>query len=544
MTELIKSEYEKWKRQLTGFLKGQMARDIRVVVSIELQRLTDIVNVQISGQQGTFKTNTCLAYDENLQLVAWGYPALAQEPPKRIKSTARPQPKPVELFKLHLANIKEDEKPPLPPGLDSKRAVTDYLHEMNKVRFVCSVPAEWHHEAKAIMRECMYNAGYLDHRLSENLEFTTEPEAAAIYCMKSLNEYRLTPGSSFMIVDCGGGTVDLTTRTLLPAMKLSEITERSGDLCGSSYVDREFLKFLGKKLGYAAMRKLKENNYGQMQYLVQQFCSRVKFAFNGNPTEFSVKELDIERVCPALVQYVEGHAKEQMEEADWLVEFDFQSVKDMFDPVVNKIIELIQRQLSSTERKCAAMFLVGGFSESLYLQSQIRRHFATQVPIIAVPRHPIAAIVRGALEYGLHMEVIQTRVLKFCYGVEVSAKWDKTDPFERRTESGRVFRFHKLALRGTEVAVDQKFCYTAGPVVPNQTDMTFNIFTTQNNNARYCDEEGMRMLGKMKIDLPDPHRGKNRLVEFTLTFGTMEIKATAVNKRTGQVYESSFILEF
>ncbi|RHZ71894.1 hypothetical protein Glove_249g8 [Diversispora epigaea] len=551
-----------------------MAKDIRVVVSIDFGTTFSgfaysnktnpeiITNDSWPEQQGVFKTNTCLAYDDNLQFPKWGYPALAQEPPKKKKAMAKPQPKPVELFKLHLADVKEDEKPLLPPGLDAKKAITDYLHEMNKlicetlnsrwpglrypaqIRFVVSVPAEWHHEAKATMRECMYNAGYLEHRQSENLEFTTEPEAAAIYCMKSLSEHRLSAGSSFMIVDCGGGTVDLTTRTLLHSMKLSEITERSGDLCGSSYVDREFLRFLGKKLGYAAMKQLKENHYGQMQYLVQQFCSRVKFSFNGNPNEYNTKDLDIERVCPALMQYVTGRAKEQMEESEWLIELDFQSVKDMFDPVINKIIELIQRQLASTERRCAAMFLVGGFSESSYLQSQIRRHFMTKVPLIAVPKHPIAAIVRGALEYGLNMEIIQTRVLKFCYGVEVSAKWEKTDPQERRTPAGRIFRFHKLALRGVEVAVDQKFYYTAGPVVPNQTDMTFNIFITPDSNAKYCDEDGMRMLGKMKIDLPDPQRGKNRLVEFTLTFGTMEVKATAINKRTGQVYESSFVLEF
>ncbi|CAG8551071.1 1869_t:CDS:2, partial [Dentiscutata erythropus] len=455
-------------------------------------------------QAGVFKTNTVLAYDDNLQLVAWGYPALAQEPPKKRKALAKPQPKPVELFKLHLAGIKEEDKPPLPPGLDPKRVITDYLHEMNKliletlnsrwpgirypqqVRFVVSVPAEWQYEAKAVMRES---------------------EAAAIYCMKTLNEHHLSVGSSFLIVDCGGGTVDLTTRTLLPSMKLGEITERSGDLCGSSYVDREFLKFLGRKLGFAAMKKLKENHYGQMQYLVQQFCSRVKFSFNGNPNEYTPKELDIERICPALMQYVTGQAKDQMEDAEWLIELDYQTVKDMFDPVVKKIIDLIQRQCASTERRCAAMFLVGGFSESQYLQTQIRRHFATQIPIIAVPKHPIAAIERGALEYGLNMDIVQTRVLKFCYGVEVSAKWEKHDPPERRTPSGRIFKFHRLALRGVEVAVDQKFYYTAGPVVPNQTDMTFNIYITPDNNAKY-------------------------------------FKATAVNKRNGQIYESTFVLEF
>nr|CAG8578282.1 13557_t:CDS:2 [Entrophospora candida] len=115
------------------------------------------------GQTGVFKTNTVLAYDDNLNLLAWGYPALAEEPSrKQKKNQTKAQSRPVELFKLHLANnIKDDEKPPLPLGLDFKRVITDYLHQMNKsiadvlntrwpglkypqqVRYVISVPAEW-----------------------------------------------------------------------------------------------------------------------------------------------------------------------------------------------------------------------------------------------------------------------------------------------------------------------------------------------------------------------------------------------------------------
>ncbi|CAG8759716.1 16011_t:CDS:1, partial [Acaulospora morrowiae] len=43
------------------------------------------------------------------------------------------------------------------------------------------------------------------------------------------------------------------------------------------------------------------------------------YSDNGNPNEFTTKELDMERVCPALIQYVTGVAKEQMEEAEWIV---------------------------------------------------------------------------------------------------------------------------------------------------------------------------------------------------------------------------------
>jgi len=72
-----------------------MARDIRVVVSIDFGTTFSgfaysnkinpetITNDTWPEQTGVFKTNTVLAYDDNLQLVAWGYPALAQEPPKK-----------------------------------------------------------------------------------------------------------------------------------------------------------------------------------------------------------------------------------------------------------------------------------------------------------------------------------------------------------------------------------------------------------------------------------------------------------------------------
>jgi hypothetical protein len=105
-----------------------------------------------------------------------------------------------------------------------------------------------------------------------------------------------------MVVECGGGTVDLTTRRLLRDNKLSEITERTGDFCGGSYIDQEFLKFLRKWLDY------------------------------------------------------------------W---YKFRRFKSMFDPVIGKIIRLIHGKLSSSKDKCSAIFLVGEFSESKYLQIRV-----------------------------------------------------------------------------------------------------------------------------------------------------------------------------
>ncbi|CAG8567659.1 5043_t:CDS:2 [Paraglomus brasilianum] len=550
--------------------------DIRVVVGIDFgttfsgfayanKKNPDVIETHETWpeQKGVLKTPTVLQYDSAWTVTQWGSPALATRP-NRKRMQNQHDKRPVELFKLHLGNMKENEKPPLPAGLDFKKAITDYLKELKKlmtdalitrwpgldfnrhVLKIMTVPAEYDERARYSMRMCSYQAGLIDTVNSDLLQFTSEPEAAAIYCMRVLKEHDLKEGSTFLIVDCGGGTVDLTMRTLQSIGRLKEVTERTGDFCGGSYVDAEFLKFLSRKVGESAVELLKKNHYTQLQYMVQEFCNRVKFEFTGDPKRYATKEMDLEEVCPVLMQYVKGDYKERMEEAEWLIELNFAAVKDFFDTVVGRIIRLIRGQLAKAKAKgvkCQAMFLVGGFSESPYILKRVKEDFGREVKTIAVPSEPIAAVVRGAVYYGLQMDSIQTRVLKSTYGVEIYPEWKSTDPTTRKTNDGRIYKFYRLATRGTEVKVDQQFGYTAYPVFPTQTGMKFDIYTTSETDATFCDERGMSSFGTLEIELPDTNLGTNRPVDFTLTFGKMETRATAKNKTNGKVYEAKFKLQ-
>ncbi|CAB4408743.1 unnamed protein product [Rhizophagus irregularis] len=278
--------------------------DIRAVVAIDFGTTFSgfaytyrsspeiITNDSWPQQIGPLKTNTVLQYDSNYQnVIKWGNPALAQRQSRRSKDSS--SSKTVELIKLHLGNIPQNEKPSLPRQLNYEKAISDYLREL----------------------------------------------------------------ASFMVVDCGGGTVDLTTRKLLRDNKLSEITERTGDFCGGSYVDREFIKFLSRRLGKSTINLLKENNYGQMQYMIQQFCQKSKFHFTGDRNDFDSFEFDIEEICPILKQYCKDDIKEKMEDNDWIIDINFEDIKSMFDPVVGKIIRLIRGQLNSSKDKCSVIFL-------------------------------------------------------------------------------------------------------------------------------------------------------------------------------------------
>ncbi|RIA94158.1 hypothetical protein C1645_583238 [Glomus cerebriforme] len=204
-----------------------------------------IVHSEWQEYYGRFKTPTVLLYDDEYKNVqSWGFSALKENIYK----------KPVELFKCG----KVSEKSSLPNGLNYKKVITDYLHEIgkvvkqtmndsidfyNQVLIVLTVPAEFDYNGTMAMKECLFKAGLLKDQYSQNLKFITEPEAAAIHCMKFLKN-NLTIGETFMVVNCGGGAVDSTTIQFLEGERLSVMTERSRDDCGDNFVDQEFLKFL------------------------------------------------------------------------------------------------------------------------------------------------------------------------------------------------------------------------------------------------------------------------------------------------------------
>ncbi|CAJ0909912.1 9590_t:CDS:10, partial [Entrophospora sp. SA101] len=212
------------------------------------------------------------------------------------------------------------------------------------------------------------------------------------------------------------------------------------------------------------------------------------------------------------------------------ITFDKAITDYLREMVINKILKLIEKQLSKCS-DCSVMFLVGGFSESKYLQSRIKQKFEDKLKI-AIPPNPITAIVKGACEYGLDRKIVRTRVLLWSYGIKISDKWQTGDPLSRKTINGRIYKFSLMARKGTEVNVNKEFSSYLGPINPNQTSGTLHFFYTTKYDATYCDEPEVKELGSFDVDMPDTHLGLNRSVQVTLHFGSMEIVATAKNRTT------------
>ena len=111
------------------------------------------------------------------------------------------------------------------------------------------------------MRKAAFKAGLIQDESSDRLALALEPEAACVAC-EAENE-ALRKGHRFMVLDCGGGTVDITMHLVVekePHIQLDEICRPSGGPWGSTFVDAEFEGFVRDLMGAASFGSLKPSS--------------------------------------------------------------------------------------------------------------------------------------------------------------------------------------------------------------------------------------------------------------------------------------------
>ncbi|CAG8539683.1 2181_t:CDS:10 [Paraglomus occultum] len=551
--------------------------DLRYVVALDfgttfsgiafgqLQRKDKVV-VNTNWGKYVHKIPTRLIYDSNGKVLCWGLDAASSSQVNKLKSQYKDDIFFAELFKLYLSSDKKSYRAKLPPSVSYQKAIVDFLtcikQEIDRIidrrelifnnagdvkfpeefRIALTVPVEWGFGSNDVMRDCMHKAGFTLEKDSEQLQFLPEPAAAAISCLQDRENYNLKPGDSYIIADCGGGTVDLSTYRIRADNKIDEKTISKGATCGSTSVDRKFLNFLAKQLGIKKNR-MENLRLKTIPCLVYDVFAPIKHKFDGDEEHFKEFELNIMGDCPSLEKHASPKKIDALDEDEWIIKHDYKTIKSFFDSSVNKIIDLIRQQIDLSPQKCAALLMVGGYSESPYLQARIREEFKEHIPSIIVPPSPkpTVSIVEGAGFYGLNCdEIIKTRVLKHYFGVKTL-----NHPVLIML-SGDLHVFSVIASKGSSIPPPTPFKEVYKPLFPDQEKANVSIYYSDTDDPDDADDD--TVVHKLKhwvVDIPDVQHGLNRVIEVSLSFGIelAEIKATARNSITGKVYEVAEIKE-
>lgn len=108
------------------------------------------------------------------------------------------------------------------------------------IMWAMTVPAEWSEASKESMRRAAFAAGITKSLNSDSLILLYEPEAAAMYA-KNKKEVGLVKDSTFIVIDAGGGTTDITMHKVQSKggrLVLGEASHRAGLMMGGKLLDQ------------------------------------------------------------------------------------------------------------------------------------------------------------------------------------------------------------------------------------------------------------------------------------------------------------------
>lgn len=106
---------------------------------------------------------------------------------------------------------------------------------MTEVEFVLTVPAVWSDSAKDATLKAAEKAGMGNRH---ELKLISEPEAAAVYTLKTIQPNHLQIGDNFIVCDAGGGTVDLIAYSItqLSPLRVEESAVGTGEQASRNWI--------------------------------------------------------------------------------------------------------------------------------------------------------------------------------------------------------------------------------------------------------------------------------------------------------------------
>ncbi|XP_069136855.1 heat shock 70 kDa protein 12B-like [Argopecten irradians] len=429
-----------------------------------------------------------------------------------------------------------------------KKAALDELNDRNPVheediQWVLTVPAIWTEPAKQFMRDAARKDGIP----ANQLMLALEPEAAAIYCstlkhgtFKDINkEEVLSVGSRYMILDMGGGTVDIAVHEISEDGTLTEIIPASGGDRGGTNVDQAFNKFINKKIGEKDAKNLRKT----MKY----HWMKLENNFEAKKRTLKKTTKNGIRVDIPTVLVLDGNLGIKLSNS---YEMDI-SNKDfkMFCSSKDKIIAHVKYILEQVEGVKLIM-MVGGYSQSGYVSSQIKDAF--QDVNVLIPPQAEVAVMDGAVLFGFEPHTVSARMCRHTYGIRIMKPFatQKHKPEYRRDVNQQdvcINIFQKFVSKGEIVKINDKreaknLVSQHWKETTKNLEMEIPIFASTRDDPEYTTGPSCQQIGI--ITIRPPTAGWPNSVNYSLEvyFGRTEFDVRVYNDATGEEYEYKFDL--
>lgn len=408
--------------------------------------------------------------------------------------------------------------------------------------WVITVPAIWNDSAKKFMRQAAEFAGIK----KDQIEIALEPESAALYCrsMKTcLGEEQgssgLTSfpvGTRYMVLDCGGGTVDVTVHEVTGENTLRELHLATGGAWGGSLVNKAFDEFISSLAGPETFLQFTTEYHADYLELIQEFDLKKRMT-KPNTSEpvrikipFSLRQNLSENEILAKAESTTKLVREKLI-------IQPRQLEAFFDDAVRDILKHVDGLVKAIPERIDVLLLVGGFAESLILQKAIKDQFESKLKVV-IPIEPSLSVMKGAVLYGFKPTSIAFRRSRYTYGfsTSMSFKQGKHPPHKKSGLDGKAFCddiFDKHVEINQEIptceVISKRIYY---PVTDNDKVFQISLYRSLAKNPKFVDEQDCKIVETVEIDV-DTSIGKNsreRQLTVRTIFGASDIRILAEQK--------------
>jgi hypothetical protein len=418
------------------------------------------------------------------------------------------------------------------------------------IAWCITVPAIWDPYARELMRKAATAAGLPDDE--DRLKLALEPEAAALYCIVKGDQALARPGCRFLVIDAGGGTVDITSYQVEAGPRLSELGTPTGDKAGSEYLNQFFVTdVLCDRFGPGFVAELRAR-YPREFYDLMGAWERAKRGVSATSTRPVPIQLPAKVYAHAVA---DGAAVKRIRArqggVDTAIVIPADELRAVFEKAVGAIIEAVAEQLrhmrSAARRSRGEIaVLVGGFAESPYLQTRLRDYLDGEGVQLHIPPRPSVAVMTGAAHFAYDPSVIRSRRSPLTYGINAMSPFRKgIDPDSKlATDDDGIDwcgdKFGVLVRRDEAIGPDEcRTCTFGGPLRESYADIWVQIVATKDTNPTYTTDPGVDEMASIAMpygsamSLPR----KQRHVQARLYFGDTRIRVQTENLHTGDIQE-------
>jgi hypothetical protein len=212
---------------------------------------------------------------------------------------------------------------------------------------------------------------------------------------------------------------------------------------------------------------------------------------------------------------------------------------ESFTGIVQHVASLLEKKANTD---CAAIVMVGGYSESKILQSAIKSKFGGDLKII-IPEEAGLAVLKGAVLFGHRPSTISERICKYTYGQGCGhLTTAKCNHPETKTgiENGNLYCFNmflKHITIGDSVKLEEEQLeQVVSPIYADQKSATWDIYATTSPDPCLVTEPGCIKIGQFIIPIPDTSLGTDREIGTMFIFGGTEIAVKVEDKSTGKIH--------